>query len=197
MILGLTGSIGSGKSTVARMFEEQGSAVVIDADAIARQVMEPGGSAYKKVVTAFGPGILEADGRINRKRLAEIVFGDAEKRLLLNSIVHPCVRDEEIRLREQHRQHPLVVLMVPLLFENAMEHLADKVAVVTVDEESRLRRLYERSQMPADEVARRLAAQMPDQEKIRLADYVIDNSGTLEQTREQVRAIIEKSRLNQ
>lgn len=192
MILGLTGSVGSGKSTVASILEELAGAVVIDADAIAHQVQSPGGSAYAEIVAAFGPEILNADGTIDRRRLAAQVFGDEARRHLLNSIMHPRVRDEELRLLDEYRTHPLVVLMVPLLLENRMENLVDRVMVVTVSEAERKRRLFERSGMTPEEVDRRLAAQMPDAEKARLADVVIDNSGTLAETRRQVREALQK-----
>jgi dephospho-CoA kinase len=190
VILGLTGSLGSGKSTVARLFEELGDAKVIDADAIAHQAQAPGAPAYADIVKAFGTEILGDDGSIDRSRLAALVFESRDKRELLNSIVHPRVRAEELRLLDAWRHHPLVVLMVPLLIENRMVHLVDKVVVVTVDEESRRQRLWERSAMPAGEVQRRLAAQMPEAEKVRHADFVIDNGGSIHRTREQVQSII-------
>ncbi len=169
------------------MLEELAGAVVIDADSIAHQVQAPGGSAYADIVAAFGSDILDSDGAIDRRLLGARVFGDESKRRLLNSIIHPRVREEEIRLLSEYRERPLVVLMVPLFFENRMEGLADKSMTVTVGEAQRRQRLYERSGMTPDEVDRRLAAQMPDAEKTRLADVVIDNGGTLEQTRRQVR----------
>lgn len=190
MILGLTGSVGSGKSTVASILEELAGAVVIDADAIAHQVQSPGGTAYADIVAAFGPEILDSDKTINRRRLGTQVFGDETKRRLLNSIMHPRVREEELRLLDEHRNFPLVVLMVPLLLENRMEDLVDRVVVVTVSEGERKRRLFERSGMTPEEVERRLAAQMPDTEKVKLADVVIDNSGTLAETRQQVQGVL-------
>ena len=192
MILGLTGSVGSGKSTVAKLFEELGGARVIDADAIAHQVQVPGGSAFPEIVQAFGPAILAENGSIDRGKLATLVFGDQSKRKLLNSIVHPKVRTEELRLLDEWRHEPLVVLMVPLLLENRMQHLVEKIVVVTVDEENRRKRLWERSQMTPGEIERRLAAQMPDAEKVRQADFAIDNSGSLQSTRDQVAQIIER-----
>lgn len=187
VILGLTGSIGSGKSTVSRMLEELAGAVVIDADAIAHQVQAPGGSAYADIVAAFGSHILNADSTINRQKLAEEVFGDESKRRQLNSIIHPRVRDEELRLLAQFRERPLVVLMVPLLLENRMQNLVDRVVVVTVSGDERRKRLFHRSGMTSQEVDRRLSAQMPEAEKVRLADIVIDNSGTPAETFQQVR----------
>lgn len=192
MILGLTGSLGSGKSTVARMFAELGGAAVIDADAITHEVQRPGGPAYDLIVQAFGTDILLPDGAIDRKKLASVVFSDEEKRRFLNSLVHPVVRTEELRLLSQYRNRDLVILMVPLLFENKMEHLADRTAVVTLDEESRRKRLWERSRMSDEEITQRLQSQMPDSEKISLADYVINNSGSLQETRDQVQQVIDQ-----
>ena len=158
MIIGLTGSLGSGKSVVAEMLRDLVGAPIIDADAIAHEVQSPGGSAYGAVVDSFGRAILAADGTIDRQRLAAAVFADPEKRKLLNSIVHPRVREKELQLLELHRHEPVVVLMVPLLLENRMQELVDKVVVVTVDEESRCSRLAARSGMQPEEVRRRLAA---------------------------------------
>lgn len=176
------------------MFKDLAGAYLIDADEIARQVQGPGGSAYEDILNAFGREILLPDGSINRRRLAEIVFSDNEKRQLLNSIVHPKVRTEEIRLLRAHHADDIVVLMVPLLLENRMQSMVDRVVVVTVDEASRRRRLFERSGMNADEVEKRLAAQMPDDVKVKLANYVIDNSGTLEETRRQVEGVLKRVR---
>ncbi len=190
MILGLTGSLGSGKSTVADMLAEMAGAVVIDADAIARRALEPGGGAFEAVVEEFGSGIVGPDQTIDRAKLATLVFSDPEKLQRLNSIVHPVVRSEEMGLLEKHRGSPLVVLVIPLLFENGLESHADKVVVVTVDEPQRVERLWKRSAMPAVEVERRLAAQMPQARKAALADFVVDNSGTPQATREQVGRLI-------
>jgi dephospho-CoA kinase len=193
LILGLTGSLGSGKSTVARFLEDLGGARVIDADEIAHQLQAPGGGAFDEIVLAFGSGILDCCGRIDRKKLASIVFADQARLQQLNSIVHSKVRVEELRLLNEYAQsHWLVVLMVPLLFENRMEHLVDRIAVVTVDEANRLKRLHERSGMLPDEVKRRISAQMPDEEKVRRADFVIDNSGSLDDTKEQVKSLVEQ-----
>lgn len=186
--------MGGGKSTVAQMLQELGGAVVIDADAITRQLQMPGGTAYADIVRAFGPEIVAPDGTIDRARLGSLVFGDGDKLKLLNSIVHPKVRAEELRLLGENQGKPLVVLMVPLLFENKMQGLADKTLVVTVDEQTRRRRLRERDGMSDEKIARRLAAQMPDAEKAKLADYVVDNSGTLSETREQVLKVLQDIR---
>lgn len=192
MILGLTGSLGSGKSTVAEMLQQLGNGIVIDADELTHRLQEPGAEAHRQILCTFGPGVLLPDGRLDRKKLAAMVFGNEAKRQLLNSIVHPLVRREELRLLEEHKDEPLVILMVPLLFETGMDELADQVAVVTVSESERVKRLEKRSSMDSDEVARRLSAQMDQREKVARADFVIDNSGTLEETLEQVKGLLVK-----
>lgn len=174
------------------MLKELTGAVVIDADEITYQLQSPGAAAYSQIVEAFGPEVVQPDGTLNRAKLGQIVFADEEKRQLLNSIVHPLVRGEELRLLEQHRAPALVVLMVPLLYEAEMESLADKVAVVTVNEEQRRERLWLRSNMQPDEVERRLRAQMTQEEKARRADFVINNSGALDKTRKQVSELIKQ-----
>ncbi|MBX7247389.1 MAG: dephospho-CoA kinase [Candidatus Sumerlaeaceae bacterium] len=197
MILGLTGSIGSGKTTVARMLQEWGGAVVIDADAIAYELQAPGGSAYNEILKAFGPDIVDGEGKIDRATLGAMVFSDPEKRKLLNSIVHPLVRTEELRLLDKYRSEPLVVFMVPLLYENGLESLVDRVLVVTVGDDARRQRLWERSQMPPEEISRRLAAQMPQEEKARRADFVINNGGTRDETEAQVKSLLASLRKSQ
>lgn len=176
------------------MLEEIGDAKIIDADEIAHQVQAPGGTAYKEIVSAFGPDVTDIDGTLNRKKLGAIVFSDPAERQKLNDIVHPKVRTEELRLLREYRHLPLVVLMVPLLLENKMESMVDSVVVVTVDEEARRDRLLKRSNLTPEQIEQRLAAQMPEAQKIRLADYVIDNSGSLEKTREQVQKLVEQVR---
>lgn len=185
-ILGLTGSFGSGKTTVAEIFQRAG-ARVIDADAIARQIVEPGSPVLDEIVDLVGQQILTPDGRLDRKGLAERIFGDARLRENVNAIVHPRVREIELQRLEQWRDEPWVVLCVPLLLENHMEGLVDAVIVVTVDERTRSERLKRRDPSLTDErIAARLAAQMPQAEKVAHADFVIDNSGSLNETERQV-----------
>lgn len=174
------------------MLKELTGAVIIDADEITYQLQSPGRAAFSEIVEAFGTEVVAPDGTLDRAKLGGIVFTDESKRQLLNSIVHPLVRQEELRLLEAHRNAPLVVLMVPLLYEAEMEQLADKVVVVTVTEEKRRERLWLRSQMQPDEVERRLRAQMTQEEKARRADFVINNSGALDNTRQQVSELIKK-----
>jgi len=195
MILGLTGSLGSGKSTVAEIIRELTGAFIIDADEITRRLQAPGGVAHKKIAEAFGTAILLPDGNLDRKKLADIAFGDEHQLRKLNAIVHPLVLQEQKTLLEEHRNDSLILLMVPLLYETGMEIMTDKVLVVTVNENVREERLARRSGMNAHEVSRRLKAQMDQAEKARRADFVVDNSGTIEKTRNQVEAVLKELRI--
>ena len=190
-VIGLTGSFGSGKTTVAEMFRRAG-AKAIEADEIARQVVEPGSPALKEIVDLAGQQILQADGRLNRALLAERLFGDEALRRRVNAIVHPRVREIELQQLEQWRNEPLVVLCVPLLLENQMEHLVDRVVVVTVDDRVRVERLKERDGLTEGQIAARLRAQMPQAEKVARADFVINNSGSLDETQRQVEDVLKE-----
>jgi dephospho-CoA kinase len=183
-VLGLTGSFGSGKSTVAAMLAEAGAAV-IDADEIARGLLGPGQPLVAEVAREFGPQMLDEAGLLRRRALAEQVFSDRRALARLNALVHPCVRQEELRQIEALRDHPLIVLDVPLLFEAGMRSLADLAVVVRIAERERFRRLRGRG-FSEREIIARLGMQMPQSRKVELADRVIDNSGSYEQTRAQV-----------
>lgn len=187
IVLGLTGSFGSGKSTVAGMFEEMGVPVV-DADQIAREVVDPGTPGLKRVVEAFGGGVLDGEGRLDRKRMAAVVFGNDEARRRLNSIIHPLVGEGMAKFLSTHADAPLVVLEIPLLLEGGRKAPVHKVVVVTSSEEARQRRLQAAGFTP-EEIAARLRTQMPQEEKITHADHVIRNDGELEATRRQVREL--------
>jgi dephospho-CoA kinase len=185
-LLGLTGGIGSGKSTVASMFSELG-ADVIDADDLARQIVEPGQPALAEIQAAFGPAVVGTDGRLDRKRLADIVFADTGSRARLNAITHPRIRERmNAEVEERRRQPGLLILDIPLLFENALTGSVEKTIVVWLDEATQLARLTARDGQEVAAARARIAAQLPLDEKKALADYVIDNSGTREQTRRQV-----------
>lgn len=188
-LLGLTGGIGSGKSTVASIFSELG-ADVIDADDLARQIVEPGQPALAEIQEAFGPAVIESDGRLDRKRLAEIVFADPGARARLNAITHPRIRERMNAEVEARRMQPgLLILDIPLLYENARLESVEKTIVVWVDEATQLARLTARDGLEMGAARARIAAQLPLAEKKALADHVIDNSGTLEQTRRQVETL--------
>lgn len=189
LILGLTGSIGSGKSFVVSCFREMG-AEVISADDLAREVIQPHTSGYHELINEFGTDILEPDGSVNRSALASIVFKSSEKLQKLEQIIHPRVRAREEELIAQYANSSphveLTVLEIPLLFETGAEDLCDAVAVVTLDDDTRFKRLMEARGMTREKIEQRLSAQLSQNEKINRADYLIDNNGSKENTRDQV-----------
>jgi dephospho-CoA kinase len=188
-VLGLTGGIGSGKSLVTSMFKQLG-AEVIDADQLAREVVEPGQPALGEIAAAFGADVLLPGGQLNRSKLAELIFSDDSARARLNAITHPRIRQrmvEEVRRRE--RDSGVLVLDIPLLYENARLDQVEAVIVVWVDPQTQLRRLVERDGLSPADARRRIAAQMSLDEKRRRADHVVDNSGSRDATRRQVEAI--------
>ena len=186
--VGLTGGIACGKSTVARMLVEKG-AVLIDFDGLSRSVQEPEGAVWLEIVRHFGEEILHEDRTIDRRRLGETVFADREKRELLNCLVHPAIFEEwqrrlaEIRAR---RADAIVVSDIPLLIEAGMKSMVDLVLLVYITPEEQIRRVMARDGSSREEAERRLAAQMPIDEKLRWADIVIRNGGSPEETRQSV-----------
>lgn len=188
-LIGLTGGIASGKSTVGRMLRDLG-APVFDADALVREVQEPGEPVFAAIVAEFGPEVVGPDGRLDRKALGARVFADAEQRRRLERIVHPAVRERMwARIAvARDRGEPAAVIDSPLLIEAGLHQQMDQVWVVYVDDDTQLRRLMERDGYTAAEAQQRIAAQMPLAEKVRLAHVVIDNRGSLESTRAQVAA---------
>lgn len=191
-IIGLTGGIGSGKSTVAEMLAERG-AEVIDADRIAREVLEPGTDGLAEVVSRFGEEVLLDDGRLDREALASIVFSDERARADLNAIVHPRVGREIARRLDSIRERGgregrerVVVLDVPLLVESASGREHDAVVVVTAPAQDRIRRLHEQRGMDPSDVRARIASQASDEQRLEHATHVIDNSGDREQLEAQV-----------
>lgn len=188
LILGLTGSIAAGKSTVARMLLGKGAALV-DADQVSRDLTGPGSPVLSRLVERFGSEILDSDGRLDRAVLALRVFNSAGDLEALNEITHPAIWKESLfRLAELGAMHPVVVLMAPLLLEHGAEAIVDQVWVVDLPLEEQLRRLTDRDGLPRDEAMRRIGSQMPAAAKAARADVLIDNSGTLDQTRAQVDA---------
>lgn len=204
--VGLTGGIASGKSTVGEMFVALG-AHLIQADEIAHQLMQPGEAVYEEVVRHFGLGILDPDGRVNRPRLAEAAFGPAgetnggmsgnpSSRILeLNQIVHPAVvKRQEEWMDDIARQHPhsIAIVEAALILEAGAAHQFNRLVVVTCRLDQRIERWAQRRKVDMEsarrEVTRRMAAQLPDEEKVKTADYVIDNSGSLDEASKQVRA---------
>lgn len=192
LVIGLTGGIASGKSTVAHMFQKHGITVV-DADVIAKEAVEKGMPAYRKIAETFGDGVLLDNGGIDRKKLGELVFQNEDKRMQLNAIVHPEVRKTMIKERDEAIQagERFVVLDIPLLYESGLEHLTDKVLVVWVPKELQLERLMKRNSLSEEEALNRIHAQLPLDEKRKKADAVIDNSGGLNDTENQLQELIE------
>ena len=191
LLVGLTGGIASGKSAVSRMLNQLGC-LIIDADLIAREVVEPGEPAYQKIVEAFGQGILDDEGYVNRKKLGALIFRDAEKRRLLNEITHPEIirREQEILAELMTEGHEgIVVLDAALLIEAGGAGRVDRLVVVTADEATQQKRLSDRDDLPAEEALRRIRSQMPLSEKAKLAHYVINNSGTPHETLRQVQEL--------
>ena len=188
-VLGLTGGIGSGKSMVAQRFAELG-AVVIDADQLAREVVEPGQPALQEIATTFGPDVILPDGHLDRKKLAGVIFADPAERARLDAITHPRIRERMEAQIEARRSGPGVLIVdIPLLYENKRTSSVEKVIVVWVDPQTQLRRIQDRDGLSAEAARQRIAAQMPLDEKRARADHVIDNSGRLDHTRRQVEAI--------
>jgi dephospho-CoA kinase len=184
--VGLTGGIGAGKSEVARLFASYG-AILIDSDRIAREVVEPGTEGLAAVVAEFGPEVLAADGTLDRPKLGAIVFADEERRKALNAIVHPLVGHRSARLREAAGPDDIVVNDVPLLAENALAPLYDRVIVVDAAPATQLERLVRQRGMTEDEARSRMAAQATREQRLAVADLVIDNDGPLEWLEPQVR----------
>ncbi|CAM3789886.1 dephospho-CoA kinase [Marinicrinis lubricantis] len=188
MNIGLTGGIACGKSTVSSMLVEKGAALV-DADRIAREVVLPGEPALKQIVDRFGQAVLLEDGSLNRKQLGSIVFADDESRKDLEAILHPTIRarmKEQMAAYEREIPDRLVVVDVPLLYESKLQELFQAVLVVYVPEEVQLKRLMERDGILEKDAMNRIKSQMPIEEKKKKADLYIDNSGSMEQTKQQV-----------
>lgn len=180
--VGLTGGIASGKSEVSRRLAELG-AVLIDADLLAREAVEPGSEGLAEVVRAFGPGILQDDGALDRAALGALVFADPERRDQLNAIVHPRVRARAAELMAAASDEAVVVQDIPLLVETGQAGSFDVVVVVDAPDEVRIRRLAERNGMTPEDAAARMAAQATREERLAAADHVIENSGSLDELR--------------
>lgn len=193
MIIGLTGSIASGKSTVANMLRELAYPIV-DADVIARQVVEAGSPLLQEIAETFGREVLHEDGTLNRETLGAIIFGNEEKRSRLNALMHPAIRklmlSEKDRYIEQGYQ--TVIMDIPLLFESKLEHYAEKILVVSVSPDIQKQRLMNRNQLSKAEAEARISSQLAMDIKEQRADAVIKNNGTIEETKQQLLAILEK-----
>ena len=186
MILGLTGGIASGKSTVSKKLKELGS-YIIDADKISREVSDST-EILKKLEENFGLQIIDS-GHLDRKKLRELVFEKKEKRELLNSIMHPVIEKKIIKEIEENKKEKLIILDVPLLYETKLEYLCDKVLVVSVDEKIQIERLKKRDMIEKKMAKKIINTQMPLTEKLKKADIYIENNGTLDELLEKTKMI--------
>jgi len=192
--VGLTGGIATGKSTVSRLFVECG-ARLIDADVLARDVVAPGRPAFQQIVEAFGRVMLRQDGTLDRDRLGKVVFGDPAQLEKLNTIIHPHVAvEQEQRSREIAGKDPQAVIVydAALLIETSAHKRMDKIIVVIANEQAQFSRLKARNHLSADEAKRRIAAQIPLAEKVKVADYVIDGTLPMEPLRAEIRRIYDE-----
>jgi len=192
-IIGLTGGIASGKSTVAGLLRQMG-VEIIDADQLSRQVVTPGESAYNEIVNEFGTTILNEDLTINRTALGKIIFADPAARLRLEAITHPAIRNlaKEELFKLKNSGGPVVVYMAPLLIEAGASSIVDEIWVIYADRETQLKRVIARDNVSMEEALQRIDAQMPMEAKKLYASIVIDNRGSKEELADQVRKLWEK-----
>jgi dephospho-CoA kinase len=192
-LVGLTGGIASGKSTVAEILARQGAAI-INADVLAREVVEPDRQAWTEIVNAFGTAVLQPDRALDRQKLRAIIFDDPDARKKLESIIHPQVRAlAEQRIREHAAAgYAVIVYEVPLLFEGNLQEWLRPVILVACDVDTQRNRLQSRDNLSAAQAQKHIDAQMSLEAKRRLADYVIENNGSLEDLKRQVQAVLEK-----
>jgi dephospho-CoA kinase len=195
LVVGLTGGIASGKSTVSLIFREAGIPVIC-ADELAHEVVKPGSAALDEIRRTFGDEFIDSDGNLNRAAMARLVFKDKNKRQDLESIIHPRVAEEQGKLIRQFavQGHNIVVVDVPLLYESGLEDSFDMILVAYVAPEVQIQRLIARDQVTYKEARSRLDAQLPIDKKKKLAGRIIDNTGPVEHTREQVLGIIKELR---
>lgn len=191
LLVGLTGGIGTGKSTVSRMFRDLGC-LIIDADLLAREVVEPGEPAYEKLVAEFGKEILDAAGHIDRKKLGALVFADPDRRRRLERFTHPEIRQRQAGILAElitEGFEGIVIFDAALLVETGGARNMDRLVVVSADEPTQVRRLMLRDEISEAEARERIRSQMPLSLKVKQAHYVVDNSGTREETERRVREI--------
>jgi dephospho-CoA kinase len=196
LVVGLTGGVASGKTTVAQILKEEG-AILLDADQIARQLVEPQTPVWAEVIKAFGTDILDEDGSIRRKKLAALTFSDPRRRKRLNEILHPAIRKEITRrLKEIGRRNPeaIVIVDAALLVETGDYREMDRLIVVTSAEAQQLERLQQRDGASREQALAILTSQMGTEEKVKVADFVIRNEGSLEDTKKRAREIFRELR---
>jgi dephospho-CoA kinase len=196
LIVGLTGGVASGKTAVSQVLKEEG-AYIIDADQIARELVQPHKPAWNELIRVFGKEILQEDGFIHRKKLADKVFADPKKRKLLNQILHPRIKEEmDRRTKEigQKDSEAIVVIDAPLIVELGDHREMDKLIVVASTQTQQIERLKERDGIGPEEALRILSSQMPVEEKVNLADFVIRNEGSLEETKKRAKEVFKELR---
>ena len=194
LIVGLTGGVASGKTAVSQVLKEEG-AYIIDADQIARELVEPHRPAWSELIKAFGQEILQEDGSIQRKKLADKVFVDPKQRKLLNQILHPRIKEEmDRRTKEIGEKDPqaIVVIDAPLMVELGDHREMDKLIVVTSTQTQQIERLKDRDRTNTEEALRIVFSQMPLEEKLKFADYVIRNEGSMEETRKRAKEVYQE-----
>ncbi|OGP71915.1 MAG: dephospho-CoA kinase [Deltaproteobacteria bacterium RBG_16_50_11] len=194
MLLGVTGGVASGKTTVVRMLEQLG-APVIDFDLLSRNVVEPGKPAWKEIVAYFGEQVLLEDRTLDRKKLSEVVFRDSEKRKKLEGFIHPRVFEEFIKLVKEYTSrdpNAIIQVDVPLMIEINLQYVFHKILLVYMPEKMQIERLMKRDRISEEMARNMIRSQLPIEEKKGYSDFIVDNSGTLEETQRQVVKIWEK-----
>ncbi|MFB4159813.1 dephospho-CoA kinase [Geomicrobium sp. JSM 1781026] len=193
MIIGLTGGIASGKSFIAELLQRNGLPI-IDADQIAKKIVEPGEKAHALIKERFGNGVFHDDDTLHRKKLGVIIFNDEKERQALNDIMHPLIQEESTRQQRDYEEkgHRTIVYDIPLLVENNRMDSVDQVLLVFVDEKTQLERLMERDNSSEEEAKSRIASQIPLDEKKKYADEIVDNSGSRLDSEKQVEKILKK-----
>lgn len=188
LTIGLTGGIGSGKSEVARMFNQLG-VPVIDADVIARQLVQPGTEALSEVISVFGEAILTADGRLDRARLGEIVFADSRKKNQLEAIIHPRVREQINRYKNEYKDRPYILVVIPLLLETEQQDIVDRLLVVNAEEAVRIQRVQARDGRDQQQIHAIIQSQADDAARRAAADDSIDNNGSIDDLQKSVQQL--------
>ncbi|MHC2994362.1 MAG: dephospho-CoA kinase [Candidatus Atribacteria bacterium] len=193
LIVGLTGGIVSGKSTVAKMFKDLG-AKIVDADELGHKVILPHKPAWEKIIKLFGKDLLKEDLKIDRRKLGDIVFSNKKLLKKLNEITHSeiikLIKKEIKSIKDKtDKKDDILIIDAALIYETKIDNLMDKIIVVYIDKTEQIKRLVKRDNLSAEEALKRIKSQMPIKEKIRFADYIIDNSNSLDKTREQVETI--------
>lgn len=193
MIIGLTGSIASGKSTISQLLKDKGFHI-IDADLVARKVVEPGSPTLSEIAKAFGDDVLHPDGTLNREALGSLIFHDPAKRKQLNELMHPAIRQEMLAQRDELKTQGIetIIMDIPLLFESRLQHFVEKILVVSVTEEIQLERLIKRNSLSEEEAKVRISTQLPVSEKEKAADAVIYNNGSIEESKTQLEQILKE-----